>query len=394
MSMHAADRPDMAGRLQAADGDAMLSPRMRIFVAGHRGLVGSAIVSRLRAGGFDRLVTRSHAELDLTDQQAVREFFRREPIDYVVLAAARVGGIHANSTFPAEFIAQNLQVQTNVIHEAWRAGIDRLLFLGSSCIYPRMAPQPMREEHLLSGPLEPTNEPYAIAKIAGIAMCEAYNRQYGTRYRAVMPTNLYGPGDSFHLENSHVIPAMLRKYHLGKLALAGDWQGVCRDEATFGPIPADLRAAMGLTADGAVHGGRPRVVLWGTGQARREFLHVEDLADAVVFVMGLGPRAFLAGSPVGPASVASPTTSVFVNIGAGRDQTIAETARMIAAMVGYTGETVFDPGWPDGTPRKMLDVSRLSRLGWRPNIDLGEGLRATYAWYLRQGRHEGSGEDV
>ena len=346
-----------------------ISPRSSIFVAGHRGMVGSAIVRRLQGLGYERIVTRTHAELDLLDQREVRMFFRDEDIDYVVLAAAKVGGIHANNTYPADFIYQNLMMQTNVIHEAFSAGVKHLLFLGSSCIYPQFAPQPMREEDLLTGILEPTNEPYAIAKIAGIKMCESYNRQHATHYFSVMPTNLYGPGDTYHLENSHVIPAMIRKYHLARLASRGDFDGIQRDEVVFGPIPADIREALGLSP-----GSRsPRVMLWGTGTARREFLHVDDMASACVFLMESGT--------VSQSSAKSPS---FLNIGTGTDITIREVAEIICEVVGFSGETIYNADQPDGTPRKLLDTHRINDLGWRPKYGLRDGLNHAYQWYCAQ----------
>ena len=351
----------------------LLSASARIYVAGHRGMVGAAIVNKLNALGFTDIVTRSHAELDLTSQPAVRDFFRNERIDQVVLAAAKVGGIHANNTYPADFIYLNLMIQANVIHEAYRAGVERLLFLGSSCIYPKFAPQPMREEHLLTGILEPTNEPYAIAKIAGIKMCESYNRQYGTSYRSVMPTNLYGPGDNYHLENSHVIPAMIRKYHLAQLAVAGHIAAIQDDERRYGIIPQDIKEAIGLAADSSclVHRS-PRVVLWGSGSPRREFLHVDDMASACVHVMGLDQAVF------------SPPAPSFLNIGCGCDITIRETAELIAGLVGFQGETVFNPAQPDGTPRKLLSTTRINDLGWRPAFTLEAGLADAYRWYARR----------
>jgi GDP-L-fucose synthase len=308
----------------------------RIYVAGHRGLVGSALMRRLQAGGYTNLITRTHAELDLTDQAAVREFFEREQPEYVFLAAAKVGGILANDTYPAEFIRDNLAIQTNVIHEAWRAGVKRLLFLGSSCIYPRDCPQPIKEEYLLTGPLEPTNRPYAVAKIAGIEMCWAYNRQYGTQYLAVMPTNLYGPGDNYHPENSHVIPALIRRFHEAKVK------------------------------------GEPSVTVWGTGTPRREFLYSDDMADACVFLMSLPDEKF--DSVLNPPHSAPP----LINIGVGEDLTIRELAETIARVVGYEGKITFDPSKPDGTPRKLLDVSRLRALGWRARVSLREGLQNTH----------------
>jgi len=349
-----------------------LSTDTRFYIAGHRGMVGSAIVRKLRALGCAHIVTRGHAELDLTNQAAVREFFADEKIGYVVLAAAKVGGIHANNTYPADFIYTNLMIQTNVIHEAWRAGVKDLLFLGSSCIYPKFAPQPMQEEHLLTGILEPTNEPYAIAKIAGIKMCESYNRQYDTHYRSVMPTNLYGPGDSYHLENSHVIPAMLRKYHLAKLASAGELEAIQRDEAKYGSIPKDVREAIGLADDSSCFVHRcPRVILWGSGSPRREVLHVDDMAAACIHVMGLDQSAF------------SPPSPSFVNIGCGSDITIRDTARLIADLVGFRGETIYNPDQPDGTPRKLLSTARINSLGWRPGFSLEAGLADAYRWYVQ-----------
>ncbi|MDO3379587.1 GDP-L-fucose synthase [Geoalkalibacter halelectricus] len=313
-----------------------MNKHAKIFVAGHRGLVGSAIVRRLQAAGYDNLVLRTRAELDLCEQAAVRDFFAEEKPEYVFLAAAKVGGIVANNTWPAEFIYENLAIQTNVIHAAWQQGVKRLLFLGSSCIYPKFAPQPMREEHLLTGELEPTNEPYAVAKIAGIKMCQSYNRQYGTHFLSVMPTNLYGPNDNFDLTSSHVIPALLRKVHEAKITNAST------------------------------------VEIWGTGMPRREFLHVDDMADACLFVME-APEERLAAQ-------AAP----FWNVGTGTDVTIAELARTICEVVEFSGELVFNTEKPDGAPRKLLDVSRLNALGWTAKIALRKGLADTYAWFLQQ----------
>ena len=338
-----------------------LPPNASIYVAGHRGMVGSAIVRRLQAEGYRRIITRTHAELDLIDQRAVAEFFRGEKIDAVFMAAAKVGGIHANSTYRADFIYENLMVECNVIHAAFQSGVPRLLFLGSSCIYPRSCPQPMREEYLLSGYLEPTNEPYAIAKIAGIKLCESYNRQHGTRYRSVMPTNLYGPNDSFDLENAHVLPAMLRKFHLAKLAGQEDWEGIRRDEERFGPITKDVRETL------------PNVRLWGTGVSRREFLHVDDMAAACVFVMQLPDEQYAHACAGGGVS--------HLNVGCGKDHTIRELAEMIREAVRFEGDVAWDPTRPDGMPQKLLDVSRLSGLGWSPQIELSEGMRQVYLWY-------------
>lgn len=301
----------------------------KIYVTGHRGLVGSAILRRLRAEGYSNIVTRTHQELDLTNQQAVYRFFEIERPEYVFLAAARVGGILANSTYPADFIRENLLIQTNVIDAAYRCGVKKLLFLGSSCIYPKFAPQPIKEEYLLTGILEPTNEPYAVAKIAGIKMCQSYNRQYGTNFISVMPTNLYGPGDNFDLHTSHVLPALIRKFHEAKMT------------------------------------GAPHVVVWGTGTPRREFLHVDDLADACLFLIN------------------NYDSSEIINIGVGEDLTIAELAKLVREVVGYNGKILFDTTKPDGTPRKLLNVSRMFSLGWRPRIPLKEGIYSTYQWFLK-----------
>ena len=320
-----------------------MSDSRRIYVAGHNGMVGSAIVRCLQRQGAGSIVTRTHAELDLTDQEQVRAFFTKEQPQEVYMAAARVGGIHANNTYPAEFIYSNLMIQNNVVHEAWRAGVRRLLFLGSSCIYPRLASQPMSESALLTGELEPTNEPYAVAKIAGIKLCESYNRQYGTDYRSVMPTNLYGPGDNYHPENGHVVPALIRRFHEAKVANA------------------------------------PFVTIWGTGRARREFLFVDDMAEACVHTMNLPHDVYAAST--------KPMQS-HINVGTGEDLPIGELARVVAETVGYSGGLKYDTTKPDGTPRKLLDVSLLRKLGWEASTPLREGLAHAYADFLAQQAHE------
>ncbi|MCR6664766.1 MAG: GDP-L-fucose synthase [Methyloversatilis sp.] len=319
----------------------------RIYVAGHRGLVGSAIVRNLEAKGYTHILKRTHAELDLTDAAATDAFFAEHKPEYVFLAAAKVGGIVANNSYPAEFIRDNLVIQANVIHSAWKHGVTRLMFLGSSCIYPKMAPQPMREDCLLTGPLEPTNRPYALAKIAGIEMCWSYNRQYGTKYLAVMPTNLYGPGDNYHPENSHVIPALLRKFHEAKQR------------------------------------GDRTVTIWGTGTPRREFLYSDDMADACVFLMKLPEDRYtsLLGSD---ESVSGRFEPPLVNVGVGEDVTIKELAGLVGKVVGFDGELVFDTSKPDGTPRKLMDVSRLNGMGWRAATTLRSGLADAYRDFTRQ----------
>lgn len=320
----------------------------KLFIAGHRGLVGTALMKAAVARGYTNIITRSHAELDLTNQSAVQEFFATEKPAYVFLAAAKVGGIHANNTYPAEFINQNLSIQTNVIHESWRAGVKRLLFLGSSCIYPRECPQPMKEEYLLTGPLESTNRPYAIAKIAGIEMCWSYNRQYGTQYLAVMPTNLYGPGDNYHPENSHVIPALVRRIHEAKTMNA------------------------------------PVVTVWGSGMPRREFLYSDDMADACMHILNLPGEAYL---PL-LGQQRKTGTPPLVNIGVGADLTIRELAELIRTVVGYSGKLAFDTSKPDGTPRKLMDVSILTSLGWQAMTDLQDGLGKVYQDYLDRAKRD------
>jgi GDP-L-fucose synthase len=309
----------------------------KVYLAGHQGMVGGAILRHMQARGEYEIVTRTHAELDLTDQAAVRAFMQVERPDAVILAAAKVGGIFANNSYPADFIYENLMIEANVIHQAFMAGVARLLQLGSSCIYPRAVPQPMREDALLTGILEPTNEPYAVAKIAGIKLCESYNRQHGTDYRSVMPTNLYGPGDNFHPENSHVLPALIRRFHE------------------------------------AVQSGTDEVVIWGTGTPRREFLHVDDMAAASLFVLDLSKAEYEANT--------QPMLS-HINVGCGTDVSILELAQKIAAITGYKGRITTDPSKPDGTLRKLMDVSRLTQMGWSAQIGLDQGLSETYQWFL------------
>ena len=311
----------------------------RIYVAGHTGLAGSAILRELQRGGHTQLLTRRHAELELADARAVADFFQLEKPEYVFLAAAKVGGILANETYPADFIRENLAVQINVLHEAWRAGVQRLLFLGSSCIYPRDCPQPIKEEYLLNGPLEATNRAYALAKISGVEMCWSYNRQHGARFLAAMPTNLYGPGDHYDLKNSHVLPALIRKIHEAKQR------------------------------------GARKVTIWGSGRPRREFLFSDDMAEACVFLMRLPEVDF--------RRLVAPANAPLINIGAGEDLSIAELAALAGDVLGYRGEFVYDASKPDGTPRKLLDVSRLAALGWKPRIALREGIALAYQDFLR-----------
>ena len=329
--------------------------------------------------------------MDLERQAETEAFFRKRKPEYVFLAAAKVGGIHANSIYPADFIYRNLAIQTNVINAAWQVGVKRLLFLGSTCIYPRQCPQPMKEAYLFTGPLEPTNQPYAVAKLSGIVQCEAYNRQYGTRFLAVMPSNLYGAKDNYDLLTSHVLPALIRKFHLAKLAEKNEWEAITKDEAVFGPIQEDLRSCLlnisAKTVNRPPAGQRNPVAavsIWGTGKARREFLHVDDMADACHFLMNLDDTVFdrLCGglSEIAPDSASLP----LVNIGTGSDQTIRELADRIAPIVGYSGKVIYDPTKPDGTPRKLSDISILQSLGWTASISLEEGINRTYAWYLEQ----------
>ena len=322
-----------------------MEPNAKIYIAGHRGLVGTALMRSLREKGYTNFLTRTHAELDLASQAAVEAFFAAEKPDYVFLAAAKVGGIHANNSYPAEFIRDNLAIQTHIIHAAYTNKVKRLLFLGSSCIYPRLAPQPMQEAHLLTSPLEPTNRPYALAKIAGIEMCWAYNRQYKTQYLAVMPTNLYGPGDNYHPENAHVIPALIRRFHEAKLANA------------------------------------PSVTVWGTGTPKREFMYSEDMADACVYLMGLPDETFVPLLGQDRNDGLPP----LMNIGVGHDLSIRELAETVASVVGYAGALEFDTSKPDGTPRKLMDVGRLNAMGWKATTDMRSGLAAAYRDFLSSG---------
>ena len=310
----------------------------RIYIAGHQGLVGSALIRRLHAVNFNNIITQTHSELDLTNQSAVSTFFAREKPNYVFLAAAKVGGIIANSSYPAEFIHSNLAIQNNVIHSAWENGVDKMIFLGSSCIYPKECPQPIKEEYFLTGPLEPTNRPYAIAKIAGVEMCHAYNRQYGTKYLAAMPTNLYGPGDNYDLDNSHVLPALIRKTHEAKISNAAE------------------------------------VELWGSGLPRREFLYIDDLANALVFLATMDDEPF--------NNLVSPTTWPMINVGTGKDVSILELAKIVSDVIGYKGVFTQDISKPDGTMRKILDVSKIQSLGWKPRVSLRDGISLTYKKFI------------
>ncbi len=362
----------------------------RIFIAGHRGLVGSALVRRLQAEGYSHIITRAHGELDLEHRTAVETFFATERPEYIFLAAARVGGIHANSTYPVEFLLNNLKIQNNIIEASAKYEASGLLFLGSSCIYPRMAPQPLKEELLLSGYLEPTNEPYALAKIAGIVLCESFNREYGKRFLSVMPTNLYGPNDSFHMENSHVLPALIRKFHLARLASLGDWKGIEADRSCHGAIPPDFLACLAAIARRNGHsaptaidstGVEPAVILWGSGKPRREFLHSDDLADACLFLVQRLDRLFETLSALPAAPNASMGSRHLINIGYGEDLTIRDLASLTAGIVGFDGAVAWDSSRPDGTPKKLLDVNRLTELGWKPKIPLREGIRGVYEDY-------------
>ena len=364
----------------------MIEKNAKIYVAGHRGLVGSAIYKNLQEKGYTNLVGRTHAELDLLDGVAVKRFFDEERPEYVILAAAHVGGIMANSLYRADFIYQNLQIQQNVIGESYRHGVKKLVFLGSTCIYPRDAEQPMREEALLTSPLEYTNEPYAIAKIAGLKLCESFNLQYGTNYIAVMPTNLYGPNDNFHLENSHVLPAMVRKIHLAKCLNEGDWEAVRLDldkrpvEKVDGSASEEaIRTILGK------YGIYPdRVELWGTGKPLREFLWSEEMADATVFVMERVD--FKDTYQPGEKDI----RNCHINIGTGKELTIAQLSELIREAVGFRGEIRFDVTKPDGTMRKLTDVTKLHRLGWHHQIEIEEGVKRIYEWYTRESAVPGS----
>lgn len=354
----------------------------KIFVAGHKGLVGSAIVRRLQKGGYDSILTRTHRELDLLDQKATFSFLETERPDYIVVAAARVGGILANNTYRADFIYENLAIEVNLIHGAWRAGVQNLLFLGSSCIYPKLAPQPMPEDCLLTGELEYTNEPYAIAKIAGIKLCESYNLQYGTNYLSVMPTNLYGPNDNFDLEKSHVLPALIRKFHLGKCLMEGNWNAI-RADLDKNPI----EGINGLASQDNIFGILEKygisliaphlslVTLWGTGTPRREFLHSDDLADACVFIMeNIDFKDTFSGG-------SKEIRNTHINIGSGEDISIQELAGAVMQVVGYKGDVFFDHSKPDGSPRKLQDVAKLETLGWKYAIPLRKGISLMYKAY-------------
>jgi GDP-L-fucose synthase len=357
----------------------------RIYVAGHTGLAGSALFRKIQAKGYTQIISRPHAELDLTKKPDVDTFFSKERPEYVFLAAAKAGGIWANKTYPVDFLLTNLKIQNNVIETAWKHEVKGLLFLGSSCIYPKLAPQPLKEEYLLTGPLEPTNEPYAIAKIAGIELCVAYNRQYGTNFLSVLPTNLYGPNDNYDLEVSHVLPAFIRKFHLAKLASKGDWETIQRDEACYGQIPDDIRARLISISK---HNGfeppvldtyssklTPAVVLWGTGSPKREFLYSDDLADACLFLMNRIEHLFAGETALSKAYS-------LINIGCGQDQRISELAGLVAEEVGFESQIEWDTAKPDGPPQKLLDVSRLTELDWRPKTSIAQGVRLAYQDYL------------
>ncbi|RLB90437.1 MAG: GDP-L-fucose synthase [Deltaproteobacteria bacterium] len=370
----------------------------RIYVAGHSGLVGSALVRCLRSKGYKNIITRTHSELDLERWPNVEAFFTAEKPEYVFLAAAKVGGIHANATYPVDFLLTNLKIQNNVIECAWRHGVRGFVFLGSSCIYPKLAPQPLKEEYLLTGPLEPTNEPYAIAKIAGIELCEALNRQYGTRFLNVMPTNLFGPGDNYDLEKSHVFPALIRKFHLAKLASLGEWQAILHDEKSYGPIPKNIMVNLiniseshGHNIPSSLQRFAPcaqrfaAITLWGSGSPRREFLYSDDLADACIFLMEHLDEIF---AQLESETSNNPASRHLINIGWGKDITIRELADMIAEVVGYNGEIHWDTTKPDGTPQKLLDISKITSLGWEPRISFDEMIREMIEHDLHEAARE------
>ena len=342
----------------------------KIYVAGHKGLVGSAIVKNLRSKGYENIITRTHGELDLMDQKAVYEFFEKEKPEYVVLAAAKVGGIVANSTYRADFIYENLQIQNNVIHQSYVHKVKKLLFLGSTCIYPKNAPQPMSEDVLLTSPLEYTNEPYAIAKIAGMKMCESYNLQYGTNFISVMPTNLYGPNDNFDLETSHVLPALIRKIHLAKLLSEEKFDAVIKDLKV-----KDLNEAMAYLSKFGI--SKDRVEIWGTGEPRREFLYSEDMADACVFL--LENRDFKDTHDKNSKEI----RNTHINIGTGKDISIKELVNLVKNIIGFKGELYFNDSKPDGTMLKLTDPSKLHSLGWKHKIELEDGIKTLYEWYLK-----------
>jgi len=356
----------------------MMEKDAKIYVAGHRGLVGSAILRRLKEEGYTNIVTRTHSELDLTDQRATREFFEKERPEYVFLAAAKVGGILANDTYKADFIYQNMMIAANVIEASYKYGVKKLLNLGSSCIYPKYSPQPMKEEYLLTGELEPTNEPYAIAKIAAIKLCRYFNEQYGTNFISVMPTNLYGPNDNFNLETSHVLPALLRKFHLGKLLMEGKYEEIAKDIRRY-PIGFGLDKEVDVNNPKSIEKvleavgiSKEAITIWGTGEVYREFLHVDDLADACVYLMNRYDYKDI---------------GEFVNIGTGEDVKIKDLVKMIKEIVGYEGQIKWDTSKPDGTPRKLLDVSRLHQLGWKHKISLKDGVTKTYKLLLEAYAH-------
>ena len=362
----------------------------KIYIAGHGGLVGSAIVRQLKSRGFTNLVMHTHKELDLTNQAQVQNFFQQEKPDYVILAAAKVGGIHANNTYPADFIYQNIMIEANVINSAYENKVKRLLFLGSTCIYPKAVEQPMREDALLTNVLEPTNEPYALAKIAGIKLCESYNRQYGTDFRSVMPTNLYGEGDNFNLENSHVIPAIMRKIHLAKCLEQNDWKSITAD-TTKNPIKGITKSSTEeeILAILAKQGIKKlniqnskfniSVEIWGSGNQEREFLHVSDMAEASLFVLELSEEVYRANTQA---------MLSHINVGTGKDVTIKDIAEIIKQVVGYKGKLIFDTTKPDGAPKKLINVTRLKNMGWKYSVDLESGLKETYKWYLELRKNE------